>query len=66
MSVLKAYKVLSEYKSDNSPKTATVVKELGTKHYIVRMMNDSGSYFTASVVNLEEAENYAQEWVDND
>ena len=42
MSEIKAYKELSEYISDDSVRVATVIKEFGTKRYIVRMKNDSG------------------------
>lgn len=60
---MSAFKELSEYFSDDSAKTATVVKELGTNRYIVRLMNDSGSAFSASFDSEEDAEAYAEEWV---
>ena len=63
MSEIKAYNIISEYRSDDSIRHATVVKEIGTKRYIVRMMNDSGSYFTASTENIDAAEDIADEWV---
>lgn len=60
---MSAFKELSEYYSDDSGKTATVVKELGTNRYVVRLMNDSGSAFSASFETEEDAEAYAEEWV---
>ena len=60
---MSGYKELSEYFSDDSAKTATIVKELGTNRYIVRLMNDSGSAFSASFDSEEDAEAYAEEWV---
>ena len=63
MSEIKAYKELSEYLSNDGKRVATVVKEIGTKRFIVRMKNDSGSYFTASCNGEEEAEAIAEEWV---
>lgn len=58
-----AYKQLSEYFSDDGKRKASVVKELGTNKYIVRVVNDSGSAFSASFVSEEDAEGYAEEWV---
>ena len=58
-----AFKELSEYYSDKTNKKASIIKELGTNKYIVRLINDTGSAFTASFENEEAAENYAEEWV---
>ena len=58
-----AYKQLSEYFSDDKKKTASVVKELGTNRYVVRLMSDTGSAFSASFETEEDAEGYAEEWV---
>jgi hypothetical protein len=63
MTVIKEYKELSEFKSDDLTKTATIIRELGTKRFIVRMKSDSGSYFTASCDNEEKAEEVADDWV---
>lgn len=60
---MSAFKELSEYFSDDSGKTAIVVKELGTNRYVVRLMNDSGSAFSASFETEEDAEAYAEGWV---
>lgn len=63
MSEVKEYRVISNYVSDTSVKKAEVVKEVGTKRFIVRMMNDSGSYFTSIFLNIDEAEDFAESWV---
>ncbi len=60
---MSGYKQLSEYFSDDGLKKADIVKELGTNRYIVRVMNDAGSAFSASFENEEDAEGYAEEWV---
>lgn len=60
---MSAFKELSEYYSDDSGKKASVVKELGTGRYIVRLMNDSGSAFSASFETEEDAEAYAEDWI---
>lgn len=60
---MSSYKELSEFYSDDSAKTATIVKELGTNKYIVRLMSDTGSAFSASFNTEEDAEAYAEEWV---
>lgn len=60
---MSGFKEISEYFSDNSAKTASVVKELGTGKYIVRLMNDAGSAFSASFETEEDAEAYAEDWV---
>ena len=58
-----AYKQLSEYFSEDGRKTASVVKELGTKRYVVRLMSDTGSAFSASFETEDDAEQYAEGWV---
>ena len=58
-----AYKQLSEYFSEDGRKTASVVKELGTNRYVVRLMSDTGSAFSASFETEDDAEQYAEEWV---
>lgn len=60
---MSAYKEISEYFSDDHLKTASIVKELGTGHYIVRFKNDAGSVFSFTVEQLEEAEQLAEDWV---
>ena len=45
---MSGYKQLSEYFSDDGTRKADIVKELGTNRYIVRVMNDAGSAFSAS------------------
>lgn len=63
MSIIKEYRELSEYMSDDLKKKATVIKEIGTNRFIVRMKNESGSYFTASCASEEQAEGVAEEWI---
>jgi hypothetical protein len=58
-----AYKELSEYYSDDKTKRASVIKELGTNKYIVKLINDSGSAFSASFDTEDDAEAYAESWV---
>ena len=58
-----AYKQLSEYFSEDERRTASVVKELGTNRYVVRLMSDTGSAFSASFETEEDAEQYAEGWV---
>ncbi len=60
---MSAYKELSEYFSDDNSKRASVVKELGTNRYIVNLINDSGSAFSALFETEEDAEAYAESWV---
>jgi hypothetical protein len=65
MNDIKEYRVISNYVCETSVRKAEVVKEVGTKRFIVRMMNDSGSYFTAIFTNIDEAEDFAESWVLN-
>ena len=60
---MSAYKQLSEFFSEDQKKTASVVKELGTNRYVVRLMSDTGSAFSASFESEEDAEQYAEDWV---
>ena len=60
---MSGYKQLSEFFSEDNSKTASVIKELGTNRYIVRLKNDAGSAFSASFENEEDAEGYAEDWV---
>ena len=60
---MSGFKEISEYFSDDSSKRASVVKELGTNRYIVRLMSDTGSAFSASFESEEDAEEYAEDWV---
>jgi hypothetical protein len=57
------FKQLSEYFSDDGRKKADIVKELGTSHYIVRVTNDAGSVFSATFQTEDDAEEYAEGWV---
>ncbi len=60
---MSAYKQLSEYFSDDMLKTASIVKELGTNHYIVRMKSEAGTWFSSSYECEEDAEKAAEDWV---
>lgn len=60
---MSAYKQLSEFFSDDNKKTASVVRELGTNHYIVRMKNDAGTWFSMSFESEDDAEATAENWV---
>lgn len=58
-----AYKETSHYFSEDQKKRATVIQELGTNRYVVRMISDSGSAYSASFENIEDAEKCAEGWV---
>ena len=60
---MSAYKELSEYFSEDQKRTASIIKEIGTNNYIVRVKNDAGSTFNAVFANEEDAEGYAESWV---
>ena len=60
---MSSFKQLSEYYSDDTNKKASVVKELGTSNYIVRLINDSGSSFSATFDDEDSAEQFAENWV---
>ena len=60
---MSAYKSISEFYSDDERRTASVIKEIGTNRYIVRLKNEAGSAFSASFGDEESAEQYAEEWV---
>jgi hypothetical protein len=60
---MSGFKQLSEYYSDDTKKRASVIKEIGTNKYIVKLINDSGSVFSATFDNEDDAEGYAEEWV---
>lgn len=60
---MSAYKELSEYFSDDNTKRASVIKEIGTNRYIVKLINDSGSAFSAIFETEDDAETYAESWV---
>lgn len=63
MTIIREYQELSEYISDTSTKIATIIREVATNRFIVRMKSDSGSYFTATCNDLEQAEIVADDWV---
>lgn len=55
-------KKLSEYYGES--RTATVYKNLEEDHYyITSVKSESGSSFQAVFDNLQDAEDYAEEWV---
>lgn len=60
---MSAYKQLSHYFSEDKKKSASVIRELGTGHYVVKMISDSGSAFSASFETEDDAEAYAEDWV---
>lgn len=60
---MSAYKEISEYFSEDGNKRASIIKEIGTKRYVVRLINDAGSSFSASYENIDDAEAYAEDWV---
>lgn len=60
---MSGYKEISEYFSEDQKKTASIVKELGTGHYIVRFKNESGTFFSSTFDTEDQAEQYAEDWV---
>lgn len=62
----RSYKDVSTYYDEDRRRTATVRLELGTKNWVVSLMNDSGSAFSATFETEEDAEQYAEDWVVND
>lgn len=60
---MKSYKQVSEYYSEDKKRTASIRVELGTKRYVVTVVNDSGSAFTSSFETEEDAEQFAENWV---
>jgi hypothetical protein len=60
---MSSYKDISEFYSDDNKRRASIVKELGTKNFIVRVINDSGSVFSTTFSEEDDAEAYAEAWV---
>ena len=60
-----ALKELSKYFDEETGRSATIRQELGTKNFVITLVNDSGSAFSTSFSELEKAEIYAEEWVLN-
>ena len=60
---MSAYKQLSEYFSDDQRKRASIRKELDTGSYVVHLVNDAGSAFSAIFETEEQAEQYCEDWV---
>lgn len=62
---MSAFKILSEYQSDNSTRRSTVMVELGNEQtpYSVSVINDSGTSFRVSFSNQSLAEDFAEDWV---
>lgn len=59
-----ALKDLSNYFDEDTGRKAVICQVLGTKHFVVTLTIDSGSSFSAaSFSDLEEAEDYAEDWV---
>jgi hypothetical protein len=59
-----AYKLLSEYFSEDNSRSATIRLILDKNRvYNVTVTNDSGHAFTATFENEDDAEGFAEEWV---
>ena len=54
-------KELGVFLGDGNNRTAKVYKD--DDKYLVTVKNASGVYFTSEHTRLEEAENYAEDWV---
>lgn len=58
-----AIKVLSEYFSNDNRRSAKLYVLLPQKEYNVSVMNESGSSFTSMFENINDAEDFAENWV---
>lgn len=55
-------KLLSEYMSDNEKRTAKVFYE-SKELYTVITKDDMGNHYRTSFLNMQKAEDYAEDWV---
>lgn len=60
---MSAIKLVSEYIGEENNRSASVYKDLETKEYKVSIRNESGTYFTAMFDSIDDAEDYAENWV---
>lgn len=58
-------KIISEYFADEGPRRATVAKDLENKTYLATGVSDTGSAFTAVFETVDDAEDWAENWVMN-
>ena len=58
-----SYKLLSEFSSDDVKRRATVSKDLTSGTYRVAVVSDLGSSFSSMFQTEEEADNFAEDWV---
>lgn len=58
-----AIKVLSEYFSNDDRRSAKLYVLLPQKEYNVSVMNEAGSSFTSTFENIDDAEDFAENWV---
>lgn len=59
-------KELSKYYDEDTKRSATVYRDLTEENaYMVSCTNDSGSSFRTTLVNLQDAEDFAEDWVVN-
>lgn len=62
---MSAIKLVSEYIGEDNGRSASVYKDIETKEYKVSVRNESGSYFSATFETVDDAEDYAENWVLN-
>jgi hypothetical protein len=55
-------KFISEYSSDKLTKTAKVYY-CGERDFTVIVKSDTGTYYNVSFNNIQDAEDYAEDWV---
>jgi len=60
---MSAIKLVSEYIGEENNRSASVYKDLETKEYKVSIRNEAGTYFTATFDVIDDAEDYAENWV---
>lgn len=60
----KAVQELSSFFSEDGRKRAVIYRVLGVDStFSVYIMNDAGSNFSSEFTSLEDAENFAEDWV---
>jgi hypothetical protein len=58
-----AYKKLSTFFSEEKGRKSVVLKSIETGKYHVSCMSDTGSSFTTIFDSIDDAENFAEDWV---
>jgi hypothetical protein len=59
----KPYKTFSEYFSDDNKRKAVIYRELPEGNFVVSASYDTGTSFCAHFKDVDDAEDFAEEWV---